>query len=600
MVKFKENWYKYVIIVLLGLQAAVFLIFRGNSYLQIHDNLDLFMAHYRMLGINGLWFAHNTDAPILHGVSRDLFGSEFSLYNILYVIFPGVWAYLTGYALKIAIGMFSFVLLCRDCLGKRYADSRPVILVIACAFGLIPVFPAYGIAFTSVPLIVFLLRRLYLAETGEITAGESADKTGLTHRLFNKRTVPLYLGIFLYPLLSYFSYHGFFILCYMVAAVIILWIRDRRFPVSLFLSIIILSAGYIVFEYRLFGAMLFTDTVTIRTTMEHGELSFGQAMLTALQEFVNASFHSQDSHTYVVLPVVMIGIIVINAGYIHSKQYKRILSDPVNLIMIWILFNVLIFGLYQFAPFRQLFEMLVPPLTGFEFARTAYFNTFLWYAELAVVCVRLCETGRRSRRIWANAIVTAAVIAVMFVPQVYNDFYYTCYNQAYRIIRQKETSTVNYNEFYSKDLFEEIKTEIGYNGEWSAAYGMHPGILNYNGIATVDGYLGFYGQDYKEKWQRVEAPAFEGSPSLKSYFDGWGARVSLYSGSDENTYAPMRTLEIKDRRLLVDMEELKSLNCRYIFSRVEFSNADEIGLDLVGEYEGYGSPYMIYVYDTGS
>ncbi len=49
----------------------------------------------------------------------------------------------------------------------------------------------------------------------------------------------------------------------------------------------------------------------------------------------------------------------------------------------------------------------------------------------------------------------------MFVPQVYNDFYYTCYNQAYKIIKHKETSTVNYNEFYSADLFEDIKDEIG-------------------------------------------------------------------------------------------------------------------------------------------
>ncbi|MCR5596344.1 MAG: DUF6044 family protein [Lachnospiraceae bacterium] len=577
--RIKKDWYKYLVAALFSIQALVFLIFREDSYLQIHDNLDLFMAHYRMLKVNDLWFAHNAEAPILHGISRDLFGSEFLLYNIPYEFMDGVWPYLVGYAFKIAIGFFFFRLLMKDIYGERFETYKPVITVTAAAFSMIPVFPTYGIAFTSVPLIVFLLRRIYLDKDAPV-----------------RKRILLYLGVFCYPFVSYFSYHGFFILCYMCVAVVILWIRDRKFPKGIFLSIVILSLGYIAFEYRLFGAMLLTDTVTIRTTMYHGDATLGESFKYAFEEFVNASFHSEDSHTYVVLGAVLIGIVLINAMHIKKREIKRIPTDPVNLIMLWIVFNVLNFGLYQFAPYRHILETLVPPLTGFEFARTAYFNTFLWYVELMLVCIRLYDTSRPAAKRIANIAVVCAVIVVMFVPQVYNDFYYTCYNQAYKIIKNKETSTVNFGEFYSADLFEDIKKDIGYNGEWSAAYGMHPAVLNYNGIATVDGYLGMYSEEYKEEWQKVERPAFEGSPSLKSYFDGWGARVSLYSGSDENTYAPLRELEISDTRLLVDMEELMSLDLRYIFSRIEISNADEIGLERIGIYNNENSPYTIYVY----
>ncbi len=576
----KKYWYLYLTGALLVIQAAVFLIFRGESYFQIHDNLDLFMAHYEMLKKAGLWYAHGANAPILHGVPRDLFGSEFLLYNLFYILLPGVWAYLAGYAAKIAIGIISFRLLAKDVYKDRYEAYKPIIVVISVAYGLIPVFPTYGSAFTSVPLIVLLLRKLYFAES-------------------LKKRIPLYIGVFLYPLLSYFSYHGFFILSYMVVAVIILWIRDKHFPKSTFVSIIVLSLGYIVFEYRLFKEMLFTDTVTIRTTMDHGDLSFGQSMLAALSEFVNASFHSEDSHTYIVLGVVLLAVIIINATYIRNGQGKKILRDPINLVMLWIIFNVLIFGLYQFAPFRHLFELLVPPLTGFEFARTAFFNTFLWYAELLLVCVRMYDYSKKNLKLLANVIVTAAVLVVMFVPQVYNDFYYTCYNQAFKIIKHRDTTYVNYNEFYSTRLFDKIMDDIEYNGEWSAAYGMHPAVLNYNGIATVDGYLGMYSQEYKEKWSKIIEPALDGSPSLKSYFDGWGARVSLYSGSDENTYAPLRNLELTDKRLVVNMDELRSLDCKYIFSRVDFTNADECGLTLIGTYTDESSPYTIYVYSTG-
>ncbi len=574
---FKKTWYMYLTGTLLLIQAAVFLVFRGESYLQIHDNLDLFMGHYEMLKKAGLWFAHGVNAPILHGVSRDLFGSEFNLYNLFYICLPGVWAYLAGYAAKIAIGIFSFILLAKDIYGERYEKYKPLVVVIATAYGLIPVFPTYGIAFTSVPLIIYFLKKLYMAET------------------FKER-LPWYVGVFCYPLVSYFSYHGFFILCYMVAAVIILWVKDKRFPKSTFASIVILSIGYVLFEYRLFGAMLGSDTVTIRTTMDHGDLTFGQAMKTAFDEFVNASFHSEDSHTYIVLGVVLVALVLIKAAYIKGGRAKEMLKDPVNLVMGWIIFNVLIFGLYQFAPFRHLFEMIVPPLTGFEFARTAYFNTFLWYAELLLVCARMYDYSKKNLKLLANVIVTLAVLVVMFVPQVYNDFYYTCYNHAYKVIKQKETSTVNYNEFYSTALFDKIKEDIGYNGEWSATYGMHPAILNYNGIASVDGYLGMYAQEYKDKWAKVIEPAFEGSPSLAAYYLGWGARVNLISASDENTYAPLRVMDPEDKRLVANMDELKSLDCKYIFSRIEISNASEIGLTMVGTYTDESSPYTIYLY----
>ncbi|WP_022765723.1 DUF6044 family protein [Butyrivibrio sp. XPD2006] len=576
--KIKKYWYMYLTGTLLLIQAAVFLVFRGESYFQIHDNLDLFMGHYEMLKKAHLWFAHGVDAPILHGVSRDLFGSEFNLYNFFYIILPTYWAYLAGYAAKIAIGMISFILLAKDIYKERYENYKPLVIVIAAAFGMIPVFPTYGIAFTSVPFIVLFLRKIYFAESV-------------------KERLPWYLAVFFYPLISYFSYHGFFILSYMVCAVIILWIRDKKFPLSTFVSIVVLSLGYILLEYRLFGAMLGSDTVTIRTTMDHGDLSFGQAMATAFSEFVNASFHSEDSHTYIVLGVVLIALVIINVGHVRAGKAKEMLTDPINLVMLWIIFNVLIFGLYQFAPFRHLFEMLVPPLTGFEFARTAYFNTFLWYAELLLVCIRMYDYGKKNLKLLANVIVTLAVLVVMFVPQVYNDFYYTCYNQAYKVIKHKETSTVNYNEFYSAELFEKIKDEIGYNGEWSASYGFHPAILNYNGIASVDGYLGMYAQDYKDKWTRIIEPAFEGSPSLASYFVGWGARVNLISADDENTYAPLRVMDPVDKRLVADMDELKSLDCKYIFARFEISNAAEIGLKLVGCYTDESSPYTIYVYE---
>ena len=55
-------------------------------------------------------------------------------------------------------------------------------------------------------------------------------------------------------------------------------------------------------------------------------------------------------------------------------------------------------------------------------------------------------------------------------------------------------------------------------------------------------------------------------------------------------------MELNDNDLYVDMDELKSLDCRYIFSRIDLSNAADLGLTLIGTYTDENSPYKIYVY----
>ena len=83
----RKLWYLYLVELILFVQAAVFLYYRDNSYIAVHDNLDLFVAHFKMMKLNDAFFAHGVDLPIVGGLSRDVFGSEFSLYNILYYLF---------------------------------------------------------------------------------------------------------------------------------------------------------------------------------------------------------------------------------------------------------------------------------------------------------------------------------------------------------------------------------------------------------------------------------------------------------------------------------------------------------------------------------
>lgn len=622
----KKHWYAYIIELIIFVQAMLFLLLGENSYIAIHDNLDLFVPQLRLMRINNAFFGQGVELPMLGGVSRDLFGSEFSLYNILYAILPSYMAYLLGYFLKIIIGYGSFLLLVKEVYPNTYKKYFPIASLMGLCYGLIPVFPAYGIAFTSVPLLIVLLRRLYMDDKKPYI-NKLEDKTDRQAAMIYRGL--LYLGVFLYPVLSYFSYHGFFLLCYMCAAVIIIWIADRKFPKSLFFSIIILALGFVCFEHRLFSQMLFGDEITIRQSMINASFTASEALKEMVEVFLNTIFHAQDSHLYVALPVSIVGLIIVDYLYIREKRYKDLLKDPVNQIFGIIIFNCIICGLYDVEGFRSSIERLVPQLTGFQFNRTIFFNPLLWYGLLFLMLKKLYDAAgityiRRDRKgdsedtlindegedvsvkvsriparaftTFANCIAVIAVIVVTFEPQVYNDFYYTCYNYAFKLIKHQETSTLNYREFYSEDLFDEMKSDLDYSGEWTVAYGMHPGILSYNGISTLDGYLGFYTQEYKDRFEKVIEPALETAPEFSNYFRKWGARAYIYSDEDINTYAPYRNIEGFDSTININEKALKDMGCKYVISRVQITNASEQRLELRGIYENEESPYTIFVY----
>lgn len=575
--RWKKNWYLYFIFGLALMQVLAFTLWGEHSFIAIHDNLDLFVAHNKIMKNQNIFWGNSENALFLGGVSRDLLGSEFSLYNILYFLFSPYIAYVLGYFLKIIIGFSSFLLLLKEVYKEKFQEYKSLAYLVAAAFSVIPVFPAYGIAFTSVPLIVYLLIK--------IKNGSGVIWYGL---------------LFLYPLVSYFSYFGIFILGYMVLVLIYFWIKDKRFPVRFGSSIVILALGYMTWEYRLFKEMLFSDTVTIRDTMAQMDVSLEQMFQDVITVLKDPGFHAQSSHQYWILPITMVFLVWMNMGFLKKKDREAFEKCPINLVFLFIVFNCLVYGLYELKAVQNLVEIILPPLKGFQFNRTIFFNPFLWYLLFFLILKEVRD--RFQPKGIGNAILHMVAIVglliCMFFPQVYNDFYSNCYHHAYEILKRTPSTQLSFREFYSEELFEFIKEEIDYEGEWAAAYGMHPAVLQYNGIATLDGYLGLYTEEYKQQFGKLIAPALENSEEFRKTFWESGIRAYLYSGAGENTYQPLKQLNITDTKLYIDGNEFRKMKGTYIFSRIAISNEEELGLKLRGEYTHETSPYIIYVYEN--
>ena len=573
-----------------------------NSYIGVHDNMDLFIAQFAMLRNTGTFFSHGVSAPFLGGVSRDVLPGEASLYTVLYMIFSPFTAYIVGYVLKLGIAVFSCVLLfvdftilsgekidsfferARFCLKEEYAPELNLAVGAGFLYGVLNLFPAFGISFASIPLIVYLLRRIYLTE-------KSDDPKRV------RKMAEYVVLIFCYPFVSYFSYFGFFILGYLFIGIIWMWIRDKKPSFGLIAGLVVLSVGFAVFEYRLFGMMLFSDVTTIRDTMVQSFVPASEVPGLILDVFVNGMMHAEDCHKYFVMPVCLLYLIFLNGRYVYKKNFRGIFTDVYNLCALILVFNAVVYGIYFIREVDDVFATVVPPLKGFQFNRTVFFSPFIWCAMLFIIAYRMIKK-EIFKGVLSYAVIATAVVLVIITPTRYNDLRGTLYHVVKENILGNKLDDLNYREFYSEELFSDVKKEIGYKeGEWSVAYGMHPAILEYNGIATLDGYLGFYPQSYKEEFRKVIAPALSKNPGSAAYFDEWGARCYLYSGTDATIVMATKSMYgVTDNNIYIDAGELKKLGCKYLFSRIDIANAPEEGLTPIGEYSGYNSPYNIYVY----
>jgi hypothetical protein len=551
-------------------------VLRGNIYVGICDNLDLFITQLKMLKDNSAFFAHGQTMEILGGIDRDYFPSEFSLYNILYLIFPDIYAYIIGYLLKIVISFVSSLMLAKLLLEDEYVKYGKVAVLVSAAFALLPVYPMYSFCFASMPLAVYLFVRIYRE-----------------HKPW------MFLAAFLYPLLSYFSFFGIFILGYAFIAFVVLLImhikapRDKKAPWSVLGGIIAMALGFVCFEYRLFGIMFFSGKTTIRSTMVIADYDFWQLLGTFWEVFTKGTSHSRTIHTYFVLPLCVVYFVINNAMYLLGKKEGRIYSDVFNLTILFILFNCIVYALYYAGPVRQFVETVLPPLSGFNYGRTIFFNTIGWYFALFIVLKAVYDKSRN----FAYFAGIAAIFVVVFAQCEYSDFYNTLYCNTYKLVKHSEVNQLSYSEFYGGGLIEGIKEDIDYTPDIKAcAYGFHPAMLSYNGISTVDGYEGYYSQKYKEAFRAAIAPTLDKNNNWKTYYDDWACRAYLFSESGENTYDFGANSPAPAQAILIDEASLKKLGCDYIFSRFELTNADEMQLDFVKQYSDNEMPYSVYLY----
>ena len=540
-------------LIVISLFLSPYFILGDDAHIRVHDNLDSNLAWYKLLAESGqITGSLEARLPqIINGLPRNALGTEYSLIVWLYVWFPTMIAYGISQSITRFVAFIGMYLVLRDHFIKG-EDKSLIRVGTALAFALTPFWPSGMLSTLGMPLALWAF--LYIRK--------------------GKGSWPHYLALTLLPLYSSIVLGFFFFL----SAMGIFWlsdvIRGKGWNWRFFLSIVYMTAVYLITDYRLVYSFLFDGEPNSRDEYFHARLSFWHSVRLTFKNFLLGHTHVMTVHTLVILPVIIAAMILI---WKHRKWRQER-----NFVFLFGL-NIFLSAWYAFwfykgwLPLTERFHFL----DTFNFARFHFLRPLILYILFAIGLKILWN-----ERIWHKAVpwLTAAQIILLLFSNE-------------EIVHRKKPSV---REFYAEQQFENIKNHIGkpQNSYRVASIGLHPAIAQYNGFYTLDTYNNFYPLSYKYQFRKIIEKELEKNKRIRVYFDEWGGRCYLFTDELGKHYMFKKTTKKRIGNININIDQFKQMGGKFIFSSVPIDNASENNLELDKVFNSKDSAWKIYLYEA--
>lgn len=634
-IQIKENVIRYTTIAIVAIVAMAFILpmvlLRGDYVFTIHDGLDSYAGVAQAIYENKSFFHMNAGQSFSGGLNNYYKVFSYNLYDLSNCLFGYINGRIITRIFSVIVGFFSMLALLKKLFGQDSLSKKIPFYLISVAYAVTSCAPNREIAFSTLPLVVWLF--LYLM-----------DKEKISKVVFFAWVIPFF------SILT--SFMAFIIPLWFLAA-IYLTIRRHRIQLNVFLSFIFMCVSTVLVNWNTIwisliaddtNRSLFADSST-KTTIDFGKIR---------DVLLNGQYHSTPLHGYILLPLITIGSIYVFLKCVgDAKTIRRWKTEILILIFGWVywVFSAVVSGVN--------FSTGITLIDGFGWARCVTIMRLIWYLMISALVSCLTdnnENEKKSNKILMVICISCSLFAIIIFSAIsYSTYldgtflkrimdglrfvflfaFMTCLFSevnrkyvagsictllllqcAYLFVANttyngtgasvyawytgdKSDTTISLNEFFSKGLFDQIKEDIQYNydEEWVAAYGFHPSVLIYNGFNTIDRYESLHSMRDQIEFRKIIAPALDRYPEYKDYYDTWGGRMYLFG---EIGYLPSRQkYSIEETHpLYIDGEEFKHYRGKYILSRTAISNADELELKFVKAYDSEDSLYCIYLYET--
>ena len=585
-----------------------FALFGEDSVITCHDYLDSVLPYYKMYYDNNLFFKFDASTKAFEDMSTLNFSHiNFSLTSLLNSYFSQFVAFTITNCLSILVGFLSMSLL----LKKLGIKNDSVLWFVSLMYACLPTVPYWSIGLSSLPLIIIVFINLSYSQSG-----------------FSWKCVLL----FFFPFISVFASVGVFVLGLWIFGTIAAWVKQNKLNINLVAGFIALCLGYVIVDLRLFYMMF-----AVQEPLNRSVFSYSNKFSIVFHEYiVNGHYHATTMQNLIILPTAFLMfsyfafIILLNIMNSTGNFKKRIKTvtektDSKVKLLIVLCITVVLFSaiatLHDSRILAPFIKQFIPLLDGFDWGRIYTFNRVIWYVIFAL-CLNIItqikglefdfdKNGAWATRLSVNIFIVYTLLFgqiafVLLCPVMYNDQFKTWFNEMFvktgvakNYEKEDFNDFISYREFFSEGLFRKIKEDISYNDEKVVAFGYHPSVLMYNGFNCIDGYNSVYPLSYMKKFRSLIAPELAINKQAQKYYDSWGGRMYLYNEGPNVrlNFDPTRKKNLPPAKLNIDMNVFKNdFNGKYILSRVEISNAPELGLLLVNVYNEEQSIYRIYLY----
>lgn len=456
--------------------------------------------------------------------------------------------------------------------------------IISMLFASLPFFFVYGLSIMGLPLFFYI---------GLLWKPEDKEK---------KTYLIICIDALIYGLFSSLILCGYAVLLLLTGLWVYLKTKKQTIHIRqrIFLLLGSLSITYI-----------FTNLELILQVL--GQIGYtshkSEAILTAksfslrniIKFWINGQGHAVSNHRFL-LPL-MIGAILV---YAIRKRYKNIATDNYTEYLFHLLKCVLgssFLIAFFYVCFHSEFgikcrNQLPSAIKSFQFDRIYWLYPWFWYTGAALAIeILFIMTQKKYKKICKC--VCLCFLCLTFVQSASdNILYLNALNIFVPKIVQKHNYFPTYTSFFSKDIFEKIKDDIGkkQSSYKVISIGLYPTVALYNGFYCLDGYSNNYPIEYKHAFYKIIQYELEKDDALKKYFCNWGNRCYAFSHEIGRNFMIPKDSELLIRDLSFNLDELRKMNCEYIFSAVQIKSEEQYGLHFMNNYSSNDSFYKIWVY----
>lgn len=580
-----------------SLAMVPYLILGTGSIVTYHDQLDGELFSY-LLTARYLFTDVKIYPELLNGLPANGAVPPAPLFVLFYKFFAPFTAFMLSQWFINLIGFLGMFLLLRKLVGTNLISFG-----ISIIFMLMPFYPVYGLCIPGQPLLVYAVLQLYELEQRHLADKPSANKPSTDGHLENPHITKDYLKkggyillIILYVLSSSLVLVGFAWLMVLGIFALYLTIRNKRtgqkIPSTPWISFLVLLATYLLTNLSLIKQVLFPSTgyVSHKTEM----VISPQDIFSSIKDcFLHGISYAMSYHDIILLLGIFVLVLLVIRKELKRHQIILKLFSAILLICLF-------YGLYLGPQMTTLRNSVGGVLKEFNLGRIAWLLPLLWCVLGAYLIKHLHEAillPCKTTRIVLAYLLIFAVLGIWGISVLLHS---SLRPNLSKLVKGDTYYALDWDRFFAEDIFEQIDQAIGKPKDTYhvVSVGIYPAAAAYHGFYCLDGYSNNYPLEYKHTFREVMAGELEKSDYVRAFYDNWGNRCYITTAEQANYY----TFEKKWNSVIYDLdlniEKLKELDCRYIFSAAYIMNAEEMGLSLLQDapFETKNSWYHIYVY----